>query len=95
VKQLVELGFKIVAPAARSSTSPSRRAGRAHQQGRRRRRHIVDMIVDGEIALIFNTTEGWQSHKDSQSIRARRCDEGAVLYDRGGSVGRRAGDSLG
>jgi carbamoyl-phosphate synthase large subunit len=27
-------------------------------------------IVDGEVALIFNTTEGWQSHKDSQSIRA-------------------------
>ena len=25
---------------------------------------------DGEIALIFNTTEGWQSHKDSASIRA-------------------------
>src|SRR3546814_5345581 len=25
---------------------------------------------DGGIALIFNTTEGWQSLKDSQSIRA-------------------------
>ena len=34
------------------------------------RPHIVDRIVDGEIALIFNTTEGWQSHQDSQSIRA-------------------------
>jgi carbamoyl-phosphate synthase large subunit len=33
------------------------------------RPHIVDRIVDGEIALIFNTTEGWQSLKDSQSIR--------------------------
>ncbi|WP_324694953.1 carbamoyl-phosphate synthase large subunit [Novosphingobium sp. RL4] len=33
------------------------------------RRHIVDKIVDGDIALIFNTTEGWQSLKDSQSIR--------------------------
>ena len=33
------------------------------------RPHIVDKIVDGEVALIFNTTEGWQSHKDSQSIR--------------------------
>jgi len=30
----------------------------------------VDKLVDGEIALVFNTTEGWQSHKDSQSIRA-------------------------
>ncbi len=33
------------------------------------RPHIVDKIVDGDIALIFNTTEGWQSLKDSQSIR--------------------------
>ena len=34
------------------------------------RPHVVDLIVDGQIALIFNTTEGWQSHQDSQSIRA-------------------------
>src|SRR3546814_857019 len=34
------------------------------------RPHIVDRIKDGGIALIFNTTEGWQSLKDSQSIRA-------------------------
>uniref|UniRef100_UPI0035945A81 carbamoyl-phosphate synthase large subunit n=1 Tax=Blastomonas sp. TaxID=1909299 RepID=UPI0035945A81 len=34
------------------------------------RPHIVDKIKDGDIALIFNTTEGWQSLKDSQSIRA-------------------------
>ncbi len=33
------------------------------------RPHIVDRIKDGEIALIFNTTEGWQSLKDSESIR--------------------------
>ena len=33
------------------------------------RPHIVDKIKDGEIALIFNTTEGWQSLKDSQEIR--------------------------
>ena len=30
------------------------------------RPHIVDRIKDGEIDLIFNTTEGWQSLKDSQ-----------------------------
>ncbi|MFC0589309.1 carbamoyl-phosphate synthase large subunit [Novosphingobium aquiterrae] len=33
------------------------------------RPHIVDKIIDGEVALIINTTEGWQSLKDSQSIR--------------------------
>ncbi|MBA3864491.1 MAG: hypothetical protein C0517_11175, partial [Erythrobacter sp.] len=31
--------------------------------------HIVDKIIDGDIALIFNTTEGWQSLMDSKSIR--------------------------
>ncbi len=32
--------------------------------------HIVDRIIDRDVALIFNTTEGWQSLLDSQSIRA-------------------------
>ncbi|UYY58910.1 carbamoyl-phosphate synthase large subunit [Sphingomonas sp. S2-65] len=34
------------------------------------RPHIVDRIQNGDIALIFNTTEGWQSLKDSAGIRA-------------------------
>lgn len=33
------------------------------------RPHIVDRITDGGVDLIFNTTEGWQSLKDSQAIR--------------------------
>ena len=33
------------------------------------RPHIVDKIKDGDIQLIFNTTEGWQSLKDSEEIR--------------------------
>ncbi|URW76627.1 carbamoyl-phosphate synthase large subunit [Sphingomonas donggukensis] len=33
------------------------------------RPNIVDRIRDGDIALVFNTTEGWQSLKDSQEIR--------------------------
>jgi carbamoyl-phosphate synthase large subunit len=40
------------------------------------RPHIVDRIKDGDIALIFNTTEGVQSLKDSASIR------GSALYGR-------------
>jgi len=32
--------------------------------------HVVDKIIDREVALIFNTTEGWQSLMDSKSIRA-------------------------
>jgi carbamoyl-phosphate synthase large subunit len=33
------------------------------------RPHIVDRIKDGGVDLIFNTTEGWQSLKDSREIR--------------------------
>ena len=33
------------------------------------RPHIVDRIADGGVDLIFNTTEGWQSLKDSKAIR--------------------------
>jgi carbamoyl-phosphate synthase large subunit len=40
---------------------------------------IVDKIKDGEIALIFNTTEGWQSLRDSQSIR-RSALMGKIPY---------------
>ncbi|MGB3379775.1 MAG: carbamoyl-phosphate synthase large subunit [Allopontixanthobacter sediminis] len=32
--------------------------------------HIVDRMIDGDVDLVFNTTEGWQSHIDSKSIRA-------------------------
>jgi carbamoyl-phosphate synthase large subunit len=33
------------------------------------RPHIVDRIADGGVQIVFNTTEGWQSLKDSQTIR--------------------------
>ena len=33
------------------------------------RPHIVDMMKDGHIALVFNTTEGAQAISDSRSIR--------------------------
>ncbi|MGL6043377.1 MAG: carbamoyl-phosphate synthase large subunit, partial [Sandaracinobacteroides sp.] len=34
------------------------------------RPHIVDAITDNQIALVFNTTEGVQSLKDSETIRS-------------------------
>jgi len=71
VQQLVEEGFRIVATGGTAqylaeAGVPVERVNKVAEG----RRHIVDMIIDGEIALIFNTTEGWQSHKDSHSIRA-------------------------
>jgi len=70
VEKLVELGFRIIATGGTA----------AHLQARglpveivnkvaQGRPHIVDKLLDGEVALVFNTTEGWQSLKDSHSIR--------------------------
>jgi carbamoyl-phosphate synthase large subunit len=71
VRRLVELGFTIVATGGTQRYLAD--AGVPVEQVNKvaeGRPHIVDRIIDGEIALIFNTTEGWQSLKDSQSIRA-------------------------
>ena len=61
----------------------SRRAGLAVERVNKvaeGRPHIVDRIIDGEIALIFNTTEGWQSLQDSQSIRAGALETQVPYY---------------
>ena len=42
--------------------------------------HIVDRIIDRDIALIFNTTEGWQSLIDSKSIRAGALETRIPYY---------------
>ena len=70
VRQLAALGFVITATdgTARYLEGEGVTVERVNKvaQGRP---HIVDRVVDGDIALIFNTTEGWQSLKDSESIR--------------------------
>jgi carbamoyl-phosphate synthase large subunit len=68
---MLELGFEVIATGGTHDHLAARGlAGRPGQQGGAGRPHIVDRIVDGEVHLVFNTTEGWQSLKDSQSIRA-------------------------
>ncbi len=80
VRALVDAGFTIVATTG--TADHLSRAGLPVEtvnkvaQGRP---HIVDRIKDGAIALIFNTTEGWQSLKDSQPIRAAAVN-GKVPY---------------
>jgi len=71
VRKLVDLGFRIVATGGTATYLaeagiPVERVNKVAEG----RPHIVDRIIDGEVAMIFNTTEGWQSLKDSQSIRA-------------------------
>ncbi|HXH17432.1 MAG TPA: carbamoyl-phosphate synthase large subunit [Sphingomonas sp.] len=70
-KALIDTGFKIVATGG--TADHLARAGLAVEKVNKvaqGRPHIVDRIKDGDIALIFNTTEGWQSLQDSQPIRA-------------------------
>jgi carbamoyl-phosphate synthase large subunit len=71
VRTLIGFGFRVVATGGtadylRGQGLEVERVNKVAQG----RPHIVDKIKDGEIDLIFNTTEGWQSHKDSASIRA-------------------------
>jgi carbamoyl-phosphate synthase large subunit len=70
VRALAELGFKVIATGGTADylSSQGIAVGKVNKvaQGRP---HIVDRIKDGDVDLIFNTTEGWQSHKDSASIR--------------------------
>jgi carbamoyl-phosphate synthase large subunit len=68
---LIELGFRIVATSGTASYLAEQGiAVEPVNKVLEGRPHIVDRIKDGDIDLIFNTTEGAQSLKDSQSIRA-------------------------
>jgi carbamoyl-phosphate synthase large subunit len=71
VEKLVELGFSIIATTGTAAYLASKglpvSAVNKVAQGRP---HIVDRLLDGDVDLVFNTTEGWQSLKDSHSIRA-------------------------
>ncbi|GLV21296.1 carbamoyl-phosphate synthase large chain [Sphingobium sp. TomMM35A] len=70
VQKLSNLGFTIVATGGTAryleeqgiAVQPVNKVAEG-------RPHIVDKITDGDIDLIFNTTEGWQSLKDSKAIR--------------------------
>ena len=70
VEKLIELGFSIIATGGTATHLQSKglkvETVNKVAQGRP---HIVDRLTDGEVAIVFNTTEGWQSLKDSHSIR--------------------------
>jgi carbamoyl-phosphate synthase large subunit len=70
-KLMTKLGFKIIATGGTAAHLadqglPIERVNKVAQG----RPHIVDRLTDGKVQLVFNTTEGWQSLKDSYSIRA-------------------------
>jgi len=70
VEKMVELGFAIIATGGtaahlQAKGLPVETVNKVAQG----RPHIVDRLRDGAVAIVFNTTEGWQSLKDSHSIR--------------------------
>jgi carbamoyl-phosphate synthase large subunit len=71
VRTLIDLGFDIIATGGTADhlLAEGLAVERVNKvaQGRP---HIVDRLTDGEVQLVFNTTEGWQALKDSHAIRA-------------------------
>jgi carbamoyl-phosphate synthase large subunit len=78
---LAARGFDIV--ATHGTASELAKAGvscRRANKVREGRPHIVDMIKNGEISLIVNTTEGKQAICESRSIRAEAVRKNVTYY---------------
>ncbi|MGH1371385.1 MAG: carbamoyl-phosphate synthase large subunit [Cellvibrionaceae bacterium] len=79
-KELVDLGFELVATrgTAKYLTENGLDVATVNKvvEGRP---HVVDMIKNDEISMVFNTTEGKQAIKDSASIR-RGAENHRVYY---------------
>ena len=70
VRRLIDLGFKVIATGGTASFLKEKglavsRINKVYEG----RPHIVDAMKNGEVQLVFNTTEGGQAIKDSLSIR--------------------------
>ncbi len=80
VRRLTDWGWKVIATGGTADylASAGIEVERVNKVAEGRP-HIVDRIKDGDVQLIFNTTEGWQSLQDSQSIRASAL-AGDVAY---------------
>jgi carbamoyl-phosphate synthase large subunit len=81
VRQLADWGWQVIATGGTADYLveqglPVERVNKVAEG----RPHIVDRIKDGDVQLIFNTTEGWQSLQDSQSIRASALSADVAYY---------------
>ena len=80
-KRLKQLGFSIVATDGTASFLiengvETKRVNKVFEG----RPHIVDLMKNGEISLVFNTTEGAQSLRDSFDIRATALNRKMPYY---------------
>jgi carbamoyl-phosphate synthase large subunit len=70
LKELVELGFKIIATrGTRRHLVANGVQAEVVNKVLEGRPHIVDAIKNGDVALVFNTTEGAKAVSDSKDIR--------------------------
>ena len=81
VKTLLEAGFDVIATGGTQEylAEQGLTVERVNKVAEGRP-HVVDAIIDGEVDLIFNTTEGWQSLLDSKSIRASALENKVPYY---------------
>ena len=80
-KRLVELGFKIMATTGTAEHFRKHGVEVTHvNKVADGRPHVVDAIVNDEIALVFNTTLGNQAVKDSYSIRRKTLLAGIPYF---------------
>ena len=80
-RKLVARGFEIVATEGTAKLIaaagvPCKKVNKVREG----RPHCVDMIKNGEIALIVNTTEGKQAVRESHSIRREAVQRRVTYY---------------
>ncbi|MBL8544900.1 MAG: carbamoyl-phosphate synthase large subunit [Hyphomonadaceae bacterium] len=80
-KDLIELGFKVIATGGTADYLTENGLGiQKVNKVAEGRPHIVDAMKNGEIQLVFNTTEGAQSYRDSYSIRRTALVQNIPYY---------------
>ena len=80
-RMLLDMGFDIVATHGTAQHLAKNGVScRRVNKVREGRPHIVDMIKNGEIDLICNTTEGKQAINESHSIRAEAVRKAVTYY---------------
>jgi len=80
-RQLLGMGFEII--ATRGTAKTLRNAGlevKLVNKVLEGRPHIVDALKNGEVQLVFNTTEGAQALADSMSIRRTALQQKVPYY---------------
>jgi carbamoyl-phosphate synthase large subunit len=80
-RRLVEMGFSLIATRGTAATLaaaglPVRRVNKVRDG----RPHIVDDMLNGDVQLVFNTTEGAQAIADSFSLRRTALTHAIPYY---------------